>query len=565
MYGRNADLAAERDAILSLPPDQQQAALMAMSQRRSSVPAIPGGFREPTADSAGGAYTEGLPPASGVFADVSRAFQPRNMAAVSGGVSEKRGEDTAAGGASSSSNPLSGLPAGMQSILSQQRDLNRRAGENARGIADIEQQQRVRIAEGEERTSRDYANTQRQLTQDLDRRLRPIPEFVPTQETARDIGMLGSLLMLAGATLGGKGKQGALMAVQSMTGMMNGYRQGRMDLYQRERQNFETGVRQVQAQNQQLQQAFERAQRLAQTDMEAAQRNFRVEAVRLGANLPRLAGERAGLQGELQVLQSTAQMVSQIEQRKAAAEQAAAVRRQTLEDSRRTSEQNFVRAQGPEAAEIYRLTGQAIPKVPAERIYGAARAMAEGAAIADQANRLPENMGRSGQLRGFIERYLTSSVDAVRNNTNPQSTELTEAERRSLPEGEQNALLFAKRYAAYLVNYERALAGGARGFTVSFQTRFNNLMNQNQFSRQGFVDLMRQHVQELAQGSQLPGLPEFNFDRLATIGTQLHDQGSMAAERGSAARGFALLRHETQPSGTTPAAPDLSQFLGTPR
>jgi hypothetical protein len=130
--------------------------------------------------------------------------------------------------------------------------------------------------------------------------------------------MLGSLLMLAGATLGGKGKQGALMAVQSMTGMMNGYRQGRQDLYQRERQNFETGVRQVQAQNQQLQQAFERAQRLAQTDMEAAQRNFRLDAVRLGAELPRLAGERAGLQGELQVLQSTAQMVSQIEQRKEA-------------------------------------------------------------------------------------------------------------------------------------------------------------------------------------------------------------------------------------------------------
>jgi hypothetical protein len=142
---------------------------------------------------------------------------------------------------------------------------------------------------------------------------------------------------------------------------------------------------------------------------------------------------------------------------------------------------------------------------------------------------------------------------------------LTDAERRSLPEGEQNALLFAKRYAAYLVNYERNLAGGARGFTVSFQNRFNSLMAQNQFSRQGFVDLMRQHVQELAQGSQLPGLPEFNFDRLATIGAQLHDQGSMAAERGSAARGFSLLRGERRPEAAAPQAPDLSQFLGAPR
>jgi hypothetical protein len=108
------------------------------------------------------------------------------------------------------------------------------------------------------------------------------------------------------------------MAVQSMTGMMNGYRQGRQDLYQRERQNFETGVRQVQAQNQQLQQAFERAQRLAQTDLDAAQRNFRLAAVELGADLPRLAGERANIEGTRQTLQTGMTLVGQIEQRKEA-------------------------------------------------------------------------------------------------------------------------------------------------------------------------------------------------------------------------------------------------------
>jgi hypothetical protein len=453
----------------------------------------------------------------------------------------------------------------MRSILTQQRSLAREQGEVAEGIAGVQQRQRQRIAEGERDASRSYATEQRRLTQDLERRQQPIPEFVPTRETARDIGALASLLMVAGASLGGKGKQGALMAVQSMTGMLAGYRQGRQDLYQRERQNFETGLRQVQAQNTQLQEAFARSQRLAQTDLEAARQQFQVDAVALGADLPRLAGRQAGGQIELQIMQQNATLMGQIEQRREAIVQAARVRQQTRDDARTTAEQNFVRQQGDEAGEIYRLTGRAIPKESAQRLYGSARAMAEGAAIADQANRLPENMGRSGQLRGFIERYLTSSVDAVRNNRNPESADLTDAERRSLPEGEQNALLFAKRYAAYLVNYERNLAGGARGFTVSFQNRFNSLMAQNQFSRQGFVDLMRQHVQELAQGSQLPGLPEFNFDRLATIGAQLHDQGSMAGERGSAARGFSLLRGERRPNATAQPAPDLSQFLSTPQ
>jgi hypothetical protein len=558
-YGRNAELLAEREAILALPPDQQGQALIAMSQRRSGLPSIPGGFREPGPDSEGGAWTEGLPPASGRYVDTTRIFPVQRSTTVDGASPKEAGTNSAS--TTALPNVLDGLSPGMRGILTQQRSLAREQGEVAEGIAGVQQRQRQRIAEGERDASRSYAAEQRRLTQDLERRQQPIPEFVPTRETARDIGSLASLLMVAGAALGGKGKQGALMAVQSMTGMLAGYRQGRMDLYQRERQNFETGLRQVQAQNTQLQEAFARSQRLAQTDLEAARQQFQVDAVALGADLPRLAGRQAGGQIELQIMQQNATLLGQIEQRKAAIEQAAAVRR----EARITAEQNFVRQQGDEAGEIYRLTGRAIPKESAQRLYGSARAMAEGAAIADQANRLPENMGRSGQLRSFIERYLTSSVDAVRNNRNPESPDLTDAERRSLPEGEQNALLFAKRYAAYLVNYERNLAGGARGFTVSFQNRFNDLMAQNQFSRQGFVDLMRQHVQELAQGSQLPGLPEFNFDRLATIGAQLHDQGSMPAERGSAARGFALLRGERRPEAAAPQAPDLSQFLGAPR
>jgi len=456
------------------------------------------------------------------------------------------------------------LSPAARSVLGMQMTNVGNQARNATEIAGVQQSQQQRLAEGERDASKSYAAEQRRLTQDLERRQQPIPEFIATRETARDIGSLASLLMVAGSMLGGKGKQGALMAVQSMTGMMAGYRQGRMDLYQRERQNYETGLRQVQAQNQQLQQAFERSQRTAQTDLEAARAEFRVAATALGANLPALMGQQMGYAGIGQALNTTATLVGQVDQADRTARAAAEIRRQTRDDANTTAERNFVRQQGDEAGEIYRLTGRAIPKESAQRLYGSARAMAEGAAIADQANRLPENMGRSGQLRAFIERYLTSSVDAVRNNRNPESADLTDAERR-LPEGEQNALLFAKRYAAYLVNYERNLAGGARGFTVSFQNRFNSLMAQNQFSRQGFVDLMRQHVQELAQGSQLPGLPEFNFDRLATIGAQLHDQGSMAAERGSAARGFALLRGERRPGAAAPQAPDLSQFLGAPQ
>ena len=322
-YGRNAELLAEREAILALPPEQQGPALIAMSQRRSGLPSIPGGFREPGPDSEGGAYTEGLPPATGLYADTTRGLPvPKELVSYKAADGSEAADTSGQPGAARSTNArdalrgITGISPGQTSLLGGRLDLIDRDVALARRQGEIEQSQRRTIAQGEADASRGFAESQRRSAQELERRLQPIPEFVATRETARDIGALASLLMVAGAALGGKGKQGALMAVQSMTGMMAGYRQGRMDLYQRERQNFETGLRQVQAQNTQLQEAFTRAQRLAQTDLEAARQQFQVEAVRLGATLPNISAERAGLSQGQQILQQAGTALSQAEARR---------------------------------------------------------------------------------------------------------------------------------------------------------------------------------------------------------------------------------------------------------
>jgi len=320
-YGRNAELLAEREAILALPPDQQGPALIAMSQRRSGLPSMPGGFREPGPESEGGAYTEGLPPASGRYVDTTRIFPVQRLDKVDGASPKEAGDSTTSDAGRSTTardalRGITGISPGQTSLLGGRLDLIDRDVALARRQGEIEQSQRRIIAQGEADASRGFAESQRRSAQELERRLQPIPEFVATRETARDIGALASLLMVAGAALGGKGKQGALMAVQSMTGMMAGYRQGRMDLYQRERQNFETGMRQVQAQNTQLQEAFTRAQRLAQTDLEAARQQFQVEAVRLGASLPNITAERAGFAQTQQILQQAGTALSQAEARK---------------------------------------------------------------------------------------------------------------------------------------------------------------------------------------------------------------------------------------------------------
>jgi hypothetical protein len=324
------------------------------------------------------------------------------------------------------------LSPAARSVLGMQMTNVGNQARNATEIAGVQQRQQQRLAEGERDASKSYATEQRRLTQDLERRQQPIPEFIATRETARDIGSLASLLMVAGSMLGGKGKQGALMAVQSMTGMMAGYRQGRMDLYQRERQNYETGLRQVQAQNQQLQQAFERSQRTAQTDLEAARAEFRVAATALGANLPALMGQQMGYAGIGQALNTTATLVGQVDQADRTARAAAENRRLANEETTRRQNAERDRANiesfGPRSLETRELqspeqrarTDRFLSQSRVGEAQAARYANAQTALETSErtARAVSENSDVIGAVGSALNRLRADPVASVRNIVN---------------------------------------------------------------------------------------------------------------------------------------------------
>jgi hypothetical protein len=204
----------------------------------------------------------------------------------------------------------------------------------ARQQGEIQQRQAGERATGARDAQRGLAAAERAAAEQF--RSRPIPAFVPTQETAADMGTLFSLLAVAGQALGGKGKTGAMAAMAGMTGMLNGWRQGRQDLYQKERQNFEAGLRQIQAQNQALQENYTRATRAAQIDMQGALAEAERRAIELGAPLAALAARRAGFQGFNTVDQSRLQVVSQLESRVQAQVAAEALRIRTADAALQT-------------------------------------------------------------------------------------------------------------------------------------------------------------------------------------------------------------------------------------
>ena len=115
---------------------------------------------------------------------------------------------------------------------------------------------------------------------------KPYEEFKPSQESLGGFAALGSLLMVAGAMMGGKGRLSGIGAMNNIAGMMKGYQEGRKDLYEQERKQFEENMKTFEKNRGLIKEAFDRALKLAPTNLKAANDILRRDLQALGANVP---------------------------------------------------------------------------------------------------------------------------------------------------------------------------------------------------------------------------------------------------------------------------------------
>jgi hypothetical protein len=95
-------------------------------------------------------------------------------------------------------------------------------------------------------------------------------EFIPTQDNAKDLGGLFSLIGVVGWAIGGSGKDSAIQAMTAMNGMLSGYQKGRTDLYKREKDIFDTKMKALQTKTLTLSNRLKQIAELASIDTKAA-------------------------------------------------------------------------------------------------------------------------------------------------------------------------------------------------------------------------------------------------------------------------------------------------------
>jgi hypothetical protein len=288
-----------------------------------------------------------------------------------------------------------------------------------------------------------------------------------------------------------------------MNGMLEGHQKGRADVYKQELSTFDKNFKSMVQKHAEFRKEMEDAVKLASTDKEGAMADAKLAAAKAGSNITKAMLDQGRLLDAYKFVDESQagvdKAVAAETKLRADAEKAAAAERRHKEDlaARERQHKETLASKGgvgsDTASDVKNFTGvnfgtgkQADTKY--DQVAAAANTMAEALALSNVVRKNPGVVGRMGQAKGFIDRYVKSlSSEGLETDKTPAPT----------TKEEQDALLFSKRYAAYLIRYEQALAGSAKGFTVAFMKRFNNLMQQDQFNPEGFDGLMREQIREI--------------------------------------------------------------------
>lgn len=119
-------------------------------------------------------------------------------------------------------------------------------------------------------------------------------EFIPTQENAKDMAALFSLMNVIGFAIGAGGKQHAQQAMSAMNGMLEGHQKGRDDLYRQQRNIFETNQKQLDKKIEDLFKFMQENTKLYAKDKVAAEQNANAKFAEEGAGFLKTYYEKYG-------------------------------------------------------------------------------------------------------------------------------------------------------------------------------------------------------------------------------------------------------------------------------
>lgn len=162
-----------------------------------------------------------------------------------------------------------------------------RENELGQEIGMAEQAQKEYLAGAKAGIATQAREASQRIEADLDsiRAKFPYPEFHPTQDNIQSLTGLFSIIGLIGTAMGGAGKNSALLALNSMSGMMKGWRSGRADLFKREKEEFDKNMQRVKSVLEDAYKDADRAEKMLAYNRQEAEALAAQSAAKLGGQI----------------------------------------------------------------------------------------------------------------------------------------------------------------------------------------------------------------------------------------------------------------------------------------
>jgi hypothetical protein len=136
--------------------------------------------------------------------------------------------------------------------------------------------QRTGVAKRREEIGKEFATQERMLVESPEYRQREMPAFEPSSANLEDIRNVLALTTIAGFLVGGASKRSGMAAMAALNGGLEGFRQGKQEVYKRELDVFNKNIESIKENNRQTLDRFNKAMSLLQTDRKAAEGELKV-------------------------------------------------------------------------------------------------------------------------------------------------------------------------------------------------------------------------------------------------------------------------------------------------
>lgn len=172
-----------------------------------------------------------------------------------------------------------------QPYLTRKAELQPEIAKAEGDIAKGQQEQKEIKSTGELSAQMRFGQQQEEAMQGYQEKLEkePLPAFIPSKDTAQDIAGLFGVISVISMLVGGGGRMSGQLALGNMNGMMEGYRKGRKDLYEKERSEFDKNFKSMIQKHAEFRQEMDDAVKLAATNKEEGFRAAEMAAVKAGS------------------------------------------------------------------------------------------------------------------------------------------------------------------------------------------------------------------------------------------------------------------------------------------